>query len=66
MDDMDSPAVTKSSSSKRRLSSRVLQHRVQPTVTMEVDKESSSEAAYLNLKPLRELDKNFDIDLASW
>ena len=47
--------------------------RVQPTIEMtgnsinnSINNSNSSAAGYLNLKPLRELDKNFDVDIASW
>ena len=46
--------------------------RVQPTIEMTGSNNNnsktnnSSAAGYLNLKPLRELDKNFDVDIASW
>jgi hypothetical protein len=44
--------------------SRINYGRVHPDV--EIRAPSGAVSAYLNLKPLRELDKNFDIDIASW
>jgi hypothetical protein len=38
--------------------------RVHPDV--EIRAPPGAGCGYLNLKPLRELDKNFDIDIASW
>jgi len=62
---------SRQSSTTRKRGSRMI--RVQPTIEMtgnsinnSINNSNSSAAGYLNLKPLRELDKNFDVDIASW